>query len=127
MSIPGGTMTKRFAYSVFVLVGCFVSSFCQATTTAADDIQAGFNLGTQSSLFVANAIKACDLSDKEANALMGSQKKAGLELYGQFEPNFSTNFDQGFNKSFPLIQKSLSEGTLKIDRSICKSLNIKTT
>ena len=96
-----------------------------AGNTLAEDVHAGFDLGTQSSLFVANATKACSLTENEANSLKLSQKKAGLALYGPLEPNFETHFEDGYAKSLPLIEKSIVNGSTKIDKSVCKDLKIK--
>ena len=120
-------MIKGFPH-ILLTLGFFSLSFTsQADTAVMDDVNAGFNLGTQSGLFVANATKACNLSEKEANRILQSQKKAGLALYGESEPDFSSNFDKGFAESLPLIQKSLLDGTLKLDPSVCKTLNMKGT
>ena len=118
-------MIRRFL-NILLTFGFSCLSFTSlANTSIMDDVHDGFNLGTQSSLFVANATKACGLTEKEADALMQSQKKAGLALYGEIEPNFNSNFDQGFKGGLPLVQKSLLDGTLKLDSSICKTLNVK--
>ena len=121
----GGPMMKRFSNILLALGFSCLSLTSQASTTTMDDVHAGFDLGTQSSLFVANATKACGLTGKEADTLMQSQKKAGLALYGEIEPNFGSDFDHGFEGALPLVRQSLLDGTLKIDRSVCKTLNVK--